>query len=81
MEVQAAFDEHVRLKLESSFGKAVAMLILATASNVAGTTTMGIERDGYMRLCEAIARDQRVVDMWGASGAADTLSQWKRLAS
>ncbi len=80
MDAQAAFDNHVRSKLESSFGKAVAMLILASASNVAGMTTMGLERDGYMRICEAIARDQRVVDMWGASGAADTLSQWKTLA-
>jgi len=81
MEVQAAFDNHVRIKLESSFGKAVAMLILATASNAANAHTMGLDRDQYMRLCEAIARDQRVQDMWGASGAADTLTQWKQLAS
>jgi len=81
MEVQAAFDNHVRTKLESSFGKAVAMLILATASNSVGTHTMALDRDAYMRLCEAISRDQRVRDMWGASGADDTLSQWKSLAS
>lgn len=81
MEVQAAFDNHVRMKLESSFGKAVAMLILASASNAAGAHTMGLDREAYMKLIEAIARDQRVVDMWGASGAQDTLSQWKALAS
>ncbi len=81
MEIQAAFDGHVRAKLESSFGKAVAMLILASASNSSGASPMSLERDAYIRLCEAIAHDQRVVDMWGASGAADTLNQWKALAA
>ncbi len=76
-EYQTAFDEHVRGKLESSFGKAVAMLILASASNSTGVSTMGIEEYEYERLCEAIAKDQRVIDMWGVSGAQDALEQWK----
>lgn len=79
MECQAAFEQHVRAKLESSFGKAVAMLILASASNSSGTTTVGLECDTFLKLCEAIAKDQRVVDMWGSSGAADALSQWRTL--
>lgn len=81
MDSQAAFDQHVRPRLENTFGKAVTMLILATASNAAGVTMMGLDRSGYERLCEAIARDSRVVDMWGASGASDTLQQWRTLAS
>ena len=79
-EFQAAFESHVRSKLESSFGKAVAMLILASASNATGASMMGIEQDDYHKLCEAIATDQRVIDMWGASGAEDALSQWKAAA-
>lgn len=79
-EYQDAFDDHVRGKLESSFGKAVGMLILASASNTSGAPTMGIEADEYVKLCEAIAKDERVVDMWGVSGAQDALEQWKSAA-
>ena len=77
-EYQTAFDAHVRTKLENSFGKAVAMLILASASNQTGASMMGIGAHEYSNLCEAIAADQRVIDMWGASGAEDALTQWKR---
>jgi hypothetical protein len=78
--LQDAFDNHVRGRLESSFGSAVATLIVASASNSVGTTTHAIERDEYLKLCEAIAADQRVRDMWGDAGADDTLVQWKRVA-
>lgn len=78
-EYQDAFDRHVRTRLESSFGKAVAMLILASASNSASAPMVGMERDHYLKLCTAICTDRRVVDMWGAAGAHDTLEQWKRI--
>lgn len=80
MDCQTAFDDHVRVKLESSFGKAVAMLILASASNSTGIMTGKLDYPAYMRLCEAITSDQRVVDMWGASGASETFVQWRGLA-
>lgn len=79
MEYQAAFENHVRTRLESSFGKAVAMLIIASASNTSGASTMGIDADGFGKLCAAITSDQRVVDMWGASGAEEALRNWKSL--
>ena len=56
--LQDAFDNHVRGRLESSFGSAVATLIVASASNAVGATTHAIERDDYVNLCEAIASDQ-----------------------
>ena len=80
MEYQAAFEEHVRAKLEASFGKAVAMLIVASASNSTGANTMGLDRQGYEMMCEAITNDQRVRDMWGTSGAEEALQQWKSAA-
>ncbi|MBI5231584.1 MAG: hypothetical protein HY876_05395 [Coriobacteriales bacterium] len=69
--------EKVRDRLEQTFGKALAMLILASASNEAGCTTVGISPPEYTRLIEAISRDQRVIDMWGAAGAADALASWR----
>ena len=74
---QDTFDNHVRSRLESSFGKAVATLIVASASTASGTSTHSIETDGYVKLCEAIAADQRVRDMWGDAEADDTLARWK----
>ncbi len=79
MEYQAAFENHVRTRLESSFGKAVAMLIVASASNASGANTMGMDATGYEKLCKAITSDQRVVDMWGASGAEEALRQWNSM--
>lgn len=70
----------VREKLEASFGKALAMMIVASSSNVAGVPTMGMTRDQFLAFAEAVAHDQRVIDMWGASGAGDALIQWKQLA-
>lgn len=81
MEYQAAFEQHVRSRLESSFGKAVAMLIVAAASNSTGSNTMGLDQVSYQRLCEAISSDQRVIDMWGASGAQEALQSWKAACS
>jgi len=80
MEYQAAFENHVRARLESSFGKAVAMLIVASASNASGVSTIHINAEGYDKLCAAISYDQRVIDMWGASGAQDALHQWRLVA-
>jgi hypothetical protein len=78
--LQETFDSHVRAKLESSFGKAVATMIVASASSAACASTVDLQRDDYVKLCEAIACDQRVLDMWGSAEAEDTLSQWKKRA-
>lgn len=80
-DIQAIFEQHVRGRLESSFGSAVAMMIVASASVAANVSTMVIGKEEYHRLCEAIARDQRVIDMWGASGANDALQGWRQLGT
>lgn len=80
VECAAAMDQ-LRGKLESSFGKAMAMMILASASNAIGTPTVGISDSDFVRLAEEVCRDQRVVDMWGAAGASDAASQWRQLVA
>jgi UDP:flavonoid glycosyltransferase YjiC (YdhE family) len=71
--------EQLRGKLEGSFGKALSMLILASCCNVAGVSLVGITDEEFRRLVEAVGHDQRVVDMWGAAGAADAANQWREL--
>lgn len=78
MESQSAVDA-VRAKLEATFGKAMAMMIMASASNVAGVPTAGITNQEFLLLADAVCRDQRVIDMWGSAAAADTAVEWKRL--
>jgi len=73
--------EQLRGKLEASFGKAMAMMIIASASNQAGVSTVGLDPGGFSRLAEAVCRDQRVVDMWGQAGASDVAAQWRQLVA
>jgi hypothetical protein len=71
--------EQLRSRLEGSFGKALSMLILASCCNSTGVSMVGMEPDSFRRLADAVGRDQRVIDMWGAAGASDVASQWKAL--
>ena len=80
MECQQAVDQ-LRGKLESSFGKAMAMMILASASNSIGASTVALTSQQFASLADAVCRDQRVVGMWGAAGAADTATQWRQLVA
>lgn len=80
-EDMASAMEHVRTRLEATFGKALAMLIVASASNAANAHTVGMSREQYLRFCEIICADQRVIDMWGVAGAADALATWRQLAA
>jgi len=75
--LQDTFDDHVRAKLESSFGKAVAMMIVASATTSTCATIVNLQQDDYLKLCEAICTDQRVVAMWGSAETEETLRQWK----
>jgi len=73
--------EQLRGKLEATFGKALAMMILISATNASGVPTVGLTPDEFRRLAEAVARDQRVVEMWGSAGAADAAAQWQALVA
>jgi hypothetical protein len=80
MDCPQAMDQ-LRGRLESSFGKAMAMMILASASNSIGVATVSLSTPDFQRLADAVCRDQRVIDMWGAAGAADAAAQWRQLVS
>ncbi|NTU70614.1 MAG: hypothetical protein HGB10_02135 [Coriobacteriia bacterium] len=73
--------EQLRSKLESSFGKSLAMMIIIAASSKVGVSTIGMDREQFTRLAEAVANDQRVRDMWGAAGAAEAAAEWRRLVA
>lgn len=74
-----AIEEHVRPGLEDTFGKAVAMLIMISASNASGMPLISPTKDGYLRFIKAVTDDQRVRDMWGVGGCTDHLVRWSAL--
>jgi len=78
MDTVSALDA-LRGKLEATFGKGMAMMILASAANVANVSTIGLSPSEFVRLADAVCADQRVIDMWGAAGAADVAQQWHQL--
>lgn len=80
MECGQAMDQ-LRAKLESSFGKAMAMMILMSASNQIGVSTVALSNEEFVRLADAVCRDQRVIDMWGQAGASDAATQWRQLVA
>ncbi len=80
MEYKVIIDQHIKGRLEDTFGRAVAMLIMMSATNSANTPIIDPQREDYMRFIEAVCSDQRVLDMWGHSGAQDVLGRWKALA-
>jgi hypothetical protein len=80
MDCQQAVDQ-LRSKLEASFGKAMTMMIVASASNAVGASTMSLTPEQFVQLADAVCRDQRVVGMWGAAGAADVAAQWRQLVA
>ncbi len=73
-------EQSVRRRLADSFGAAVTMLIMASATRAAGVPVMELSREDYLALVEAICGDQRVVDMWGAAGTASAHREWSALA-
>lgn len=79
MDPKAALEEKVKPKLEDTFGKAVAMLIVMSATNSSGASVVSLDETDYRRLCGAICTDPRVVNMWGQAGAQAQQLEWERL--
>ena len=76
MSVDEAVDHHVVQRLEDTFGKAVAVLIVATATRESGVPTSGLNALEYRKFIDAICSDHRVVDMWGAAEAEAQRQMW-----
>ena len=79
MDTTNAVTVQILAKLEDSFGKAVAMLIVMSASTKAKLPTSDLTVGQYRQLVDAICCDQRVLDMWGEAGAEEARNSWESL--
>jgi len=76
-----AIDEHLKRRLGDTFGVAVATMIIASASASSGAKVFDPGVEDFMKLANAVCRDQRVLDMWGHAGAQDALDQYKGMVT
>ncbi len=79
MDAMVALDMAVKTKLEDTFGKGIAMLIVANAFNAASTPIVGLDKGNYLQLIQAICCDTRVKNMWGDAGARAQQEEWAKL--
>lgn len=76
MSVDEAVDSHVVQRLEDTFGKAVTVLIVATATRESGVPTSCLNAQEYRKFVDAICTDDRVVSMWGTAEAEAQRQMW-----
>lgn len=79
VDIETAVSDHVMRKLEDAFGKAVALMVFASATRSAGVPTCELTIGEFHRLVDAICSDERVLSMWGAVATAKVREEWAAL--
>lgn len=72
-----ALQNVVKPALEDAFGITLAANIVMVARNKSGAPVVGMNKDDYLRLIEAICQDERVIQMWGQAGTRSRLLKWQ----
>ncbi len=79
MDVVAAIETAVKPKLEDSFGKETAMLIIMRAAASTEIPMVGLRPQHFRRLVAAICEDERVRGTWGEDESLAQLQEWNQL--
>ncbi len=74
-------EEHIKPRLDDSFGRGMTMLIMMSSSKVANVSLVNIDDLDCRKLIQAICEDKRVIDMWGEAMAKERLREWERVLS
>ena len=67
----------IKSELESTFGNTLAASIIAIARTKANAPLIGMTKQNYLDLIDAICGDNRVQSMLGAAGAKQKSTKWK----
>lgn len=81
MDVVTALNTHVKQALADTFGMSMTNMIILQCSQKAGVTVMGMDSAGFAKLIDAIASDERVVQMLGQAGAQSKRDAWAGLVN
>jgi len=79
MDVVTAINTQVKSALADTFGMTMANMVILQSSQKAGVSMMGLDTVGYAKLIDAIAADDRVVQMLGQDGAQTKKQTWAAL--
>lgn len=79
MDVSGAVQE-VKKELEATFGNTLAASIIAIARTKANAPLIGMTKQNFCDLVDAICGDNRVQSMLGGAGANERSGKWKKLA-
>lgn len=72
--------EEVKKELEGLFGKGLMGVLVIGARNKSKAPIIGMTKEHYLSFLEALAADERVVNMLGAAGIKQKLPKWRSLA-
>jgi len=78
MEISSAVQE-VKKDLESTFGNTLAASIIAIARTKANAPLIGMSKQNFIDLVDAICGDNRVQSMLGTAGTRERSAKWKKL--
>ncbi len=79
MDVITAIETAVKPKLEDSFGKGMAMLIMMRATASTEVPMFGLRPQHFRTLVQAICEDERVREVWGSARCRAQLDEWERI--
>jgi len=79
MDIVTALNTQVKPGLSDTFGIAMANMIILQSSQKAGVSMMGLDNTGYLKLVNAIASDERVVQLLGRAGAQTKRDMWSSI--
>lgn len=78
MDISSAVQE-IKKDLESTFGNTLAASIIAIARTKANAPLIGMSKQNFSDLVDAICGDNRVQSMLGGAGAKERSTKWKKL--
>ena len=79
MDIVTALNTQVKPGLSDTFGIAMANMIILQSSQKAGVSMMGLDNTVYLKLVNAIASDERVVQLLGRAGAQTKRDMWSSI--
>jgi hypothetical protein len=77
MDAKTALETKLRPKLEESFGTAMTTTVINSQAQRLGINLSFLTEDQFAKLAEALAEDQRVLEMWGQAKAKFQALAWK----
>lgn len=78
MSITHIVDKVIKPDLENVFGPAMTARIIMSSRAKANAPIVGMRKEDFEKMIEAICCDDRVVGMWGSAGIHERRVRWKQ---